>query len=105
MKKISDELLKMKRMVYYGVEPYVDLEMYRNNLKDDEVLVCIVPQTKVTPEPIADTIKELKHRCWVYEVGGMSMRKVLNKRAKDYIKLHPNSEKLVGDPPKPKRKK
>ena len=105
MKKISDKLLKMKRMVYYGVKPYADLEMYRNKLKDDEVLVCIVPQTKITPEPIVDTIKELKHRCWVYEIGGYKDRGVLNKRAYNYIRLHPNSEKLVGDPPKRKRKK
>ena len=47
-------------MVYYGTSPYDDLKMYRNRLKDDEVLVCIVPKSKVTPEPIADTIKELK---------------------------------------------
>ena len=98
MKKISDELLKMKRVVYYGTSPYDDLRMYRNRLKDDEVLVCIVPKSKVTPEPIADTIKELKHRCWVYEIGGMTMKSVLNKRANNYIRLHPNSEKLVGKP-------
>ena len=61
MKKISDELLKMKRIVYCGVEPYANLKMYRKRLKDDEVLVCIVPKTKVTPEPIADTTKKLKH--------------------------------------------
>ena len=98
MKKISDELLKMKRMIYYGSSPYDDLEMYRNRLKDDEVLVCIVPKTAVTPEPIADTIKELKHRCWVYEIGGICTKVVLNARANRYKELHPNSEKLVGKP-------
>ena len=105
MKKISDELLKMKRIVYCGVEPYANLKMYRKRLKDDEVLVCIVPKTKVTPEPIADTIKKLKHRCWVYEIGGHTMRNVLNGRAESYIKLHPNSERLVGDFPKTISKK
>ena len=85
----------MKRKIYYGIAPFDDLKKYRKNLKDDEVLVCIVPAMKQTDKELADTINALKHRCWVYEIGGIRTKVVLNARAKRYKEISPNSELLV----------
>ena len=94
MKKISKKILKMKRLVYYGVAPFDDLKRFRNRLKEDEVLVCIVPAQKETPKELVDTIAELKHRCMVYEIGGIRTKVVLRARAVRYTEIFTNAHLL-----------
>lgn len=89
---IDKKILKYKRMVYYGFSRDEKiLELAKEYVDKEIVLVVIVPATKKYDKALNEAIVTLKDRIWVYELS-MGLMANLKSKAEVYCEMYKNSE-------------
>lgn len=90
--KINPELLKLHRLVSYGLKNNKRLDtLVRRAIDENKVLVYITPISTEYSDDIIFAKSQLKDRFWVYEMN-MAMKIVMAKRAKKYCEIYKNCE-------------
>jgi ribosome maturation protein Sdo1 len=91
-RKINPELLKLHRIVSYGLKNNKNLDaLVKRAIDENKVLVYITPRATEYSDDIVFAQNQLKDRFWIYEMN-MAMKVVMTKRAKRYCEIYKNCE-------------
>jgi len=92
MNLIDENILKSKRIVYYGFSRDEKiLELANECVDNDKVLVVFVPATKDYDRPLQEAIGILDDRIWVYELS-LGLMANLKDKAKIYCRENKTAE-------------